>query len=228
MTLRPEVIDSYFEQYGWSYTRESDDTWITGVRTPVSAFRIMVRVTQHWIYFIINPLVVAPQRSEDRLRIYFHALRYNLDMNFAKLGLDSDGDIFIAIEMPTENFVFSHFVDALDGLSHHASMIYTELFSMAHSSAPIRGRYDEELGYNHPETDPSSGEFNRFSPSESPSRLPDEADSADDENDIIIAGRRLKITDDESGSARVELEGDTDTPDPEEPDPSETAPPEIG
>jgi hypothetical protein len=227
MTLPPELIDSYFEQYGWSYTRESDDTWITGVRTPVSAFRIMVRLTQHWIFFIINPLVVAPQRSEDRLRIYYHALRYNLDMNFAKLGVDSDGDIFMAIELPTENFVFSHFVDALDGLSHHASMIYTELFSMAHSPIYIRGRYDEELGYEPPSENAPPSDFNLLNQGRLSSDTPADVDSEDDENDIIIAGRRLKITDDESGSARVELEGDSDTPDPEDPDPTETTPPEI-
>ncbi|HLA43653.1 MAG TPA: YbjN domain-containing protein, partial [Aggregatilineales bacterium] len=146
--LTVEQVEEFFDQYGWTYSRESKDTWITGVRTRVSAFRIMVRVTEHWVFFIINPLVVAPPRPADRLRVYYHALRYNLDMNFAKLGIDSDGDIFMAIEMPTENFEYSHFVDALDGLSHHASMIYAELFGLAHSPERSDGRYDDELKHH--------------------------------------------------------------------------------
>lgn len=206
--LTAERLEEFFERYGWTYSQEADDTWITGVRTSVSAFRIMVRLTEHWVFFIINPLVVAPPRPDDRLRVYYHALRYNLDMNFAKIGVDSDGDLFMAIELPTENFVYSHFVDALDGLSHHASMIYAELFGLSHNPERTEGRYDHELALN---------------PFDLPAYFDDDDDNDDllfdddDDDDlseffapddILIDGRRLKITDDGKGGARVELEGD--------------------
>lgn len=201
MNLSPEMLNDFFERYGWTYSRESDDTWITGVRTRVSAFRIMVRMTEHWVFFIINPFVVAPPDDKDRLRVYYHALRYNLDMNFAKLGIDSDGDIFMAVEMPTEGFGYSHFVDALDGLSHHASMIYAELFGLAHNPSGVSGRYDDEL------------ERKSYS-SYQEELMPDEEDDDQDAaalslDDVIIGGRRLKIFDD-NGKMRVELEGSSD------------------
>lgn len=204
--ISPTEIEGYFERYGWTFSRESETTWITGVRTRVSAFRIMVRLTEHWIFFIINPLVVAPSRSKDRLRVYYHALRYNLDMNFAKLGVDGDGDVFMAIEMPTENFDYTHFVDALDGISHHASTIYAELFGLAHNPDQTGGRYDAEIAKAE-----QTEESQEAAPSRDFSqRSAEETDKADDpveDTDIIIAGRRLKIFD-EDGEARVELEGD--------------------
>jgi hypothetical protein len=221
MHLSAQQIEEFFNRYGWSFTRDSEDTWVTGVRTEVSAFRIMVRLTEHWVFFIINPLVVAPLRNSDRLRVYYHALRYNLDMNFAKLGLDSDGDLFIAIELPTENFAYSHFVDSLDGLSHHASIIYAELFGLAHSPDHTPGRYDDELGdvspsLNFPpdlldiiDDDEDDDDFDTLiSP-----RLHHRWDVKDDDHtvddDIFIAGRRLKLFDD-SGNLNIELETSAD------------------
>jgi|GEM_PF-630582 len=225
MFVTREQLDEYFERFGWTYSHESDDTWITGVRTSVSAFRIMVRLTEHWVFFIINPFVVAPPNKQERLRVYYHALRYNLDMNFAKLGLDSDGDIFLAIELPTENFDYSHFVDSLDGLSHHASMIYAELFGLAHNGQSTMGRYDDEMDLDDELSNVTPDDVLNFLASMADD-IDDDDDDDDDMNvlpnnvtpfnkssdtdDIIIAGRRLKITDSEDGSARVELEDDDD------------------
>lgn len=210
--VTPQEIEEYFVRYGWTYSAESETTWITGVRTRVSAFRIMVRLTEHWVFFIINPLVVAPPLSENRLRLYYHALRYNLDMNFAKLGVDSDGDIFMAIEIPTENFVYSHFVDALDGISHHASMVYAELFGLGHNPDGTLGRYDQELaevdedselGDNLPSHDAISALANLFSAAL--------AEDDDEDDEVMIGGRRLLITDSGDGSPRIELEETDDS-----------------
>jgi hypothetical protein len=202
MDVTPAQIEEFFERYGWAYSRESETTWITGVRTRVSAFRIMVRLTEHWVFFIINPLVVAPTRARDRMRVYYHALRYNLDMNFAKLGVDSDGDVFMAVELPTENFQYSHFMDALDGLSHHATSIYTELFGLAHNPQQTVGRYDPEL-------EQSAAADDEISSRRMPRRrVEDDKNDPVDDSDIIIAGRRLKIFDGEDGEARVELENE--------------------
>jgi hypothetical protein len=221
MHLSAEQIEDFFNRYGWTYSRESDDTWVTGVRTEVSAFRIMVRLTEHWVFFIINPLVVAPLRNTDRLRVYYAALRYNLDMNFAKLGVDSDGDVFIAIELPTENFAYSHFVDALDGLSHHASVIYTELFGLAHSPERTVGRYDEELGdvspaLNFPDDllqliDDDEDDDDLDLPNTRRLRQFWESDVEDEEveEDVFIDGRRLKLFD-ESGNLNIKLETGAD------------------
>lgn len=139
------MIEQYFQDSGWSYTRHSETTWITGIRSKVSNFQIFVQASDEWVFFFINPFVVAPEDESRRLRLYFHALRYNLEMNFAKLGLDADGDVFLAIEQPADNLTFAHFLQSLEGLSHHAEMIYIELFNLAHNPSGVKGRFDSEL-----------------------------------------------------------------------------------
>lgn len=194
--ISQEKVEEYFQRYGWSYSRDSDNTWITGVRTRVSSFRIFVRITEHWIFFVVNPLVVAPPRKKDRLRFYYHALRYNFDMNFAKLSLDADGDLSMSIEIPTENFVYSHFADALDGLSHHAAIIYSDLFNLAHNAEMVKGKYDTEIQANMPLL------------TEKEHLLIEELkDLGDDDGDIMISGRRLVMHDDH-GVTKFELEDD--------------------
>lgn len=206
--ISQEKVEEYFQRYGWSYSRDSDNTWITGVRTSVSSFRIFVRMTQHWVFFVVNPLVVAPPRKKDRLRFYYHALRCNFDMNFAKLGLDADGDLFMAIEVPTENFVYSHFADALDGLSHHAAIIYSDLFNLAHNADMIKGKYDPELQSSLPLlTEKERQLLDELSEEEDEGVAEVDIDDEEDE-DIIIGGRRLVMHDDH-GVTKFELEDDS-------------------
>lgn len=220
MNLTPEMIEEYFERYQWSFTRSSENTWITGVRTSVSSFRIFLRLTEHWVYFVINPFVVAPPNQEDRLRVYYHILRLNLDMSMAKFGLDSDGDIFLAVELPTENFQYSHFSDALNGISHHAERLYSEVFNLAHNSDTVKGRYDEELlkGQQDSSDDdtPRRDDPPRLAPPMDDFGLDDLDDSG--EHGPIIAGKEVRIVDSEDGSVRIEFETAHDLDD--EPDDS--------
>lgn len=208
MSISPETIEEYFDRYDWSYNRTGDNTWVTGVRTQVASFRIFIRVTDNWIYFVINPYVVSPPDIGDRLRVYFTILRYNLDMNMAKFGLDNDGDIFLAVELPTENFVFSHFADALNGLSHYAEKLYSEIFNLTHNPELLDSKFDEELDNalaledslsDNENNDGDLDEFDNVPPALPAPRPLDDFDlpEPDDEDEpTIIAGKEVKIGDD--------------------------------
>lgn len=130
--VSPQDIEDYFDRYGWSFSRIKDETWQTGFRGNVSSFRIMVQLTDDWVYLVINPFVVGPQQPEKRLKLYHHLLRLNQAINMAKFGIDRDGDVFLAVELPTEGFTYSHFKDGLDALSHYADTRYRDIFELAH------------------------------------------------------------------------------------------------
>lgn len=141
LEIAPETIDSFFEQYGWTYDKNVDDTWLTGFRGDVASFRIFVKVTEHWAFFTIAPLVVAPQDEECTRRLNWHLLRMNRDINMAKFCLDSDGDVVLTVELPTENLDYSEFSDAMGALCHYADDTYLEILNLAQTpSAP--SRYD--------------------------------------------------------------------------------------
>ncbi len=141
MGIAPETMDSFFEQYGWAFEKNGDDVWLTGFRGDVSSFRIFIKVTENWAYFTIAPFVVAPKDKECAHRLNWHLLRLDRDVNMAKFCLDSEGDVVLTVELPTENLDYSEFSDALGALSHYADDTYLEILNLAKTpNAP--SRYD--------------------------------------------------------------------------------------
>ena len=144
MSITAETIDGYFQQYGWNYTRapESND-WDTGFRGEVSTFRILARLANDWIFFVINPFVLAPQDPECARKLHWHLLRLNQDIILVKLALDEDDDVLLAVELPTENLDYSEFADAINALCYYADDTYLELLNLSRvPGAP--SRYDRE------------------------------------------------------------------------------------
>jgi len=132
MAIAPETVEQYFEQYGWSYERTGEHDFRTGFRGDVSLFRIMVRLTENWVYFSISPFVVAPQDPECERKLYKHLLRLNQEINMAKFTIDEDGDAILTVELPSENLDYNEFADALGALSYYADDNYVRVFVLAH------------------------------------------------------------------------------------------------
>ena len=126
-----ETIDEFFERYGWSSSREGEDLWRTGFRGDTNTFYILVRLVEDWIFFLIIPFVVAPTNIVCQWRLHRYLLRTNQLMNMAKFYLDSDGDVGLTVELPTENFDYSEFADALNALSYYADKYYLETLKIA-------------------------------------------------------------------------------------------------
>ena len=131
MTVTPETIDSYFEQYGWKYKRDEDGDWITGFRGDVQSFRFFIRMTEHWIYFTISPFIVAPKDPVCAQRLHTHLMRLNRDINMAKFCLDQDMDVVLTVELPRESLDYSEFSDAIGALCHYADNHYLEIINLA-------------------------------------------------------------------------------------------------
>jgi hypothetical protein len=144
MSVTPEVIDGYFEQYGWSYSRdEGEHDWSTGFRGDVANFRIFVRLTDNWIYFTIIPFIVGPKEPERRARLHWHLLRLNREVNMAKFALDEDNDVVLTVELPSESLDYSEFSDAIGALCYYADDTYVEMLNIAQKT-DAASRFDPQ------------------------------------------------------------------------------------
>ncbi len=140
--MSPEIIDGFFERYGWKYRRKRPDLWQTGWRSSTSLFPMFVKLTRHWIYFTISPFVVGPKGLGHRGKLYHHLLRLNRDIDMAKFGVDNEGDVVLTVELPCANLDYEEFVDAIKALCHIADETYGELLRLTKDpNAP--SRYDE-------------------------------------------------------------------------------------
>ena len=112
-------IESYFERYGWTCERVDTHTFRTGFRGDNGSFAAMVRVTDHWVVFTINPYLRPPDGGWGLASLRTLALA-NQTINMAKLGIDEEGDVFLTVELPSEGFTYSHFSDAMTTVTHFA------------------------------------------------------------------------------------------------------------
>jgi hypothetical protein len=131
MALTAETLIAYFQQYEWTYHQE-ETYFRTVFRGDVSSFTIHIRISGDWVYFSIAPFVVSPQDPECERRLYKHLLTLNHEMNMAKFTVDSDGDVILTVELPTENLDYSEFSDALGALAYYADDNYAQIFVLAH------------------------------------------------------------------------------------------------
>ncbi len=132
--LSPETVEEFLTRDGWHFERVPDGnvpTWRSGFRGEVAPFRFYVRLTENWIFFIINPFVLPAKSPEAALSLHKRLLRLNQDMTLAKFALDQDDDVVLTVEFPTESIDYSEFKDALDVLSYYADRHYLEVLNLA-------------------------------------------------------------------------------------------------
>jgi hypothetical protein len=118
-TTSPAEIARFFRRYGWTFDELDDDTFRTSFRGKNAAFVALVRVTEHWVVFTINPFVKGPDAGFGPVALKLLAVA-NQQASLVKLGLDDDGDAFINVELPTEGFGYGQFSAALTALTHAA------------------------------------------------------------------------------------------------------------
>ncbi len=132
MSVDVASIHRFFETYGWRYDfEEGSKTWHTGFRGDTSNFNIFVHLTENWLYFTITPFVNAPVDPACEATLHRFLLRLNHAINMAKFSLDSDGDVVLTVELPTENLDYSEFADGLNALSFYADAHYLKVLNSA-------------------------------------------------------------------------------------------------
>ncbi len=144
MSVTTETIEAYFEQYGWSYDRPSENRFLTGFKSDVTdSFAIYVTLTPNWVYFVIAPFVDAPQTPACARKLYKHLLRLCQEINMAKFSIDSDGDVTLTVELPESSLNYSEFSDALSALSYYADEHYLDVHALATDPMAV-SRFSEE------------------------------------------------------------------------------------
>ncbi|MBM4283521.1 MAG: hypothetical protein FJ137_23195 [Deltaproteobacteria bacterium] len=123
---RVAEVARFFRRYGWRFDMLDDETFRTIFRGRVAAFVALVRVTEHWVVLTVNPFVRPPGAGFGAVALRLLASA-NHQENIVKLGLDDDDDVFVNVELPTEELGYEEFSAALTALSHSADRLIVPL-----------------------------------------------------------------------------------------------------
>ena len=128
MSFSAEDLGAFFDSYGWKYERRDPHVFRTGFMGESGDYDIWLKVTEAWVYFAINPYVRKPERGHGPGTLQA-MLKANHELNLAKFAIDDDGDLLLSVELPSEDFCYSHFSDALTALAHYADDYRTRIES---------------------------------------------------------------------------------------------------
>lgn len=130
--LTPETVEKWLAADGWPFQRLNESTWGSAFRSAQFEFKFFVRLTQHWLYLTIVPVVTVPADAAAASTLYQRLLLLNREVALAKFALEAN-EVILTVELPTESLAQTQFKDGLDALSYYANTHYPELLKLAGS-----------------------------------------------------------------------------------------------
>ena len=129
--VKPQTVEKFFGEYGWSFETIGDGVWRTGFKGENGFFTIYMRLTDAWLYMTISPFVPAPELEKTRVHTMEAMLHFNREMNLAKFVLDEDEDVTLTVELPVSALRYEVFAEGLTALAYYADDIYLDMLELA-------------------------------------------------------------------------------------------------
>ena len=138
-----EALKTHFESVGWGYNQLKKDTFRLGFEGENGTYLILIRVTEYWIVFSINPYL-KKEKKEWGANLFQILLELNDKIPLAKFSIDEDGDIALTVDMPSVGFSAEKLRKAVTTLGSCADQLLIpvlqsstiEQFNRAHLKRP--------------------------------------------------------------------------------------------
>jgi Putative bacterial sensory transduction regulator len=116
--LDQKTLRAHLDALGWAYTERDARTLHVERVTPQGPVQVYLRLDEHWLVASVVPFLAMGKRTSFELSRWL--LRMNRDMQQAKFAYDEDGDVVLALELPTESLDFSEIRAGLENLVSYA------------------------------------------------------------------------------------------------------------
>ncbi|MBF0440913.1 MAG: hypothetical protein HQK54_03325 [Oligoflexales bacterium] len=121
------VIETYLDNYGWSYKVGGCGGWITGFQGGERSYPLFINITETWITFNIRPFIGISTDWEYWPEVLQFLLKLNNRCSMVKLVIDDDNCISLLLEIFARDLSYSEFYDSLGVLGYYADFIYGEI-----------------------------------------------------------------------------------------------------
>jgi len=137
MEISDSIIEGFLVRDGWKYEKIEPGLWVTHLKTADASFDIYLELSKEFLQLLL-PLVeeVNPQCAP---RLWKHLLHLNYSLNSVRIGLNRREEVFLILEIPTQDLDFLKFQKAINLLSVTANDNYPEVIELARNfNAPSR------------------------------------------------------------------------------------------
>jgi hypothetical protein len=122
-------MTAYFDNAGWGFERLALDAFRTGFEGENGNYMMLIRVTEFWIVFSINPYLKRREWDWGSCALEMLA-SLNEKIPLAKFGIDDDNDISLTVDFPAQDFVETHFRRAILTLGGCADQLIVPLLQI--------------------------------------------------------------------------------------------------
>lgn len=129
-------IRACLEADGWVVEELSPSTLRTRFRCREHVLSLLVHEEPRFVTFAVVPFVRMPDEPEVVEEVAARLLRLNRELNFAKFGMDEDGDVLLSVEYRLSHLDPSEVRDAIDVLSFYAEKHYAEVRALVAGAPP--------------------------------------------------------------------------------------------
>ncbi|MFW6049670.1 MAG: hypothetical protein ACODAU_00770 [Myxococcota bacterium] len=131
--LDEATLARHLERLGWEMEPHGERTWRSVQDTDEGEIVVYLRCTDNWLMASVVPFLSTEGDISFELSRWL--LRMTRDMFQAKFAYDEDGDVVLAVELPTESLDFGEVRSTLESLRRYAIMHRATLRQAAAQSA---------------------------------------------------------------------------------------------
>ena len=124
-----EIVESYLNQYGWSFRSVDARRWLTGWQGMERYFPLQIVACDSWITFCIKPLIDWHEKWENSRELAHFLLELNDQCPMIKLHLDEAGDICLGLSVFAAHLDYENFYNAVGLLGYYADYLFTEILN---------------------------------------------------------------------------------------------------
>lgn len=116
MTL--DELGKHLDALGWPHRQYDARTYRCDHASPEGELRVFVRLTDDWLVASVVPFLAT--KGDNSFELVRWLLRQNRDLNQARFATDEDGDVVLAVELPTESLDPSEIKSTFENLLVYA------------------------------------------------------------------------------------------------------------
>jgi len=125
--LSAEHIETFLSDYGWDFTPQNNNSWMTGWEGTVGSYPLNIVLQDTLVSFVVRPLIDDVTAFEESPELVADILKLNHDLKLVRLSLDENGDICLCFDSFQEALSFESFSNILGVLGYYSDVLTSEI-----------------------------------------------------------------------------------------------------
>jgi len=119
-------VAEFLEQLGWEHETVSEETVRTNYHGQFGIEKVMINIYEEGLMIAINPVLKQPAGGWGPSVSQLIRILTN-EIHLIRVGIDDDGDVFVKVDLPSDNLTFEEFVYVLINLCQVAEQLYVPI-----------------------------------------------------------------------------------------------------